>query len=57
MLVSKGRHELYVGGCTHEAYIYEGIGMCTHKLVSAKILTYTHINMFVKILTYGNRAK
>lgn len=58
MSVSKGRHEMYLRTCTQEACIDEGLDdICTQKPISVRILTYTHINRFVKILIYGHRAK
>lgn len=42
MLDSKGRHTMYLKRRTHEAYIYEGINVHTHKLISED--THIHIN-------------
>lgn len=38
---------MYLRRYTHEAYIYEDIDICTHKLISVKILTYTHTHEHV----------
>lgn len=36
---------MYLRKCTHEAYIYDGIDIYTHKLIFVKISMYAHINL------------